>query len=87
MTGAETTFTFDYSYWSHDRDSLPPDAPFATQRVVFDDLGKDVLENAWAGYNVCLFAYGQTGNANLQGWARPARTKTTRASSRAPVAR
>ena len=71
VTGAETTFTFDYSYWSHDRDSLPPDAPFATQRVVFDDLGKDVLENAWAGYNVCLFAYGQTGSGKSYSMVGP----------------
>ena len=26
-----------------------------------DDLGIGVLENAWQGYNVSLFAYGQTG--------------------------
>jgi hypothetical protein len=71
VTGAETTFTFDYSYWSHDRDSLPRDAPFATQRVVFDDLGKDVLENAWAGYNVCLFAYGQTGSGKSYSMVGP----------------
>lgn len=32
------------------------------QRQVFDDLGRGVLENAWAGYNCSLFAYGQTGS-------------------------
>ena len=59
-TGAETTFTFDHSFWSHDRS---PDAPpFATQASVFDAVGAEVLESAWKGYNVCLFAYGQTGS-------------------------
>jgi hypothetical protein len=50
-------FTFDYSYWSHDKSG----ASFATNQMVFDDLGKIVLDNAWGGYNCCLFAYGQTG--------------------------
>jgi kinesin family protein 1 len=49
-------FAFDYSYWSH-----APSSNFATQKTVFDDLGIGVLENAWKGYNVSLFAYGQTG--------------------------
>lgn len=51
-------FTFDYSYWSHDR----RDAHFAGQSQVFQDLGLDVVENAFNGYNVCVFAYGQTGS-------------------------
>ena len=58
VTGATKNFTFDYSYWSHDLRG----ASYASQQTVFDDLGRDVLENAWAGYNVCLFAYGQTGS-------------------------
>lgn len=32
------------------------------QQIVFDDLGKGVLDNAWKGYNCSLFAYGQTGS-------------------------
>jgi hypothetical protein len=59
VTGATKTFTFDYSYWSHDASR---GAGYASQQTIFDDLGRDVLENAWAGYNVCLFAYGQTGS-------------------------
>ncbi|GMR41799.1 hypothetical protein PMAYCL1PPCAC_11994 [Pristionchus mayeri] len=62
-------FTFDYSYWSHDgfkEDSdgyfSPSDSKYADQRKVFSDLGKGVLDNAWAGYNCSLFAYGQTGS-------------------------
>ena len=56
-TGEAKSFTFDFSYWSHE-----PAPNFATQQVVFDDLGIGVLENAWQGYNVSLFAYGQTGS-------------------------
>jgi len=55
-TGEVRNFSFDYSYWSH-----APADNFATQKVVFDDVGIGVLENAWQGYNVSLFAYGQTG--------------------------
>lgn len=51
-------FTFDFSYWSHNRN----DSHFASQEKVFNDLGMDVVENAFNGYNVCVFAYGQTGS-------------------------
>ena len=34
------------------------------QEVVFDALGTDILENAFDGYNACIFAYGQTGIDN-----------------------
>jgi len=29
---------------------------------VFYDLGTDVIESAFEGYNACVFAYGQTGS-------------------------
>ena len=35
---------------------------YADQQAVYDSLGAQVLENAWAGFNCCLFAYGQTGS-------------------------
>lgn len=35
---------------------------YDSQSKVFDDLGKMVLENAFAGFNCTLFAYGQTGS-------------------------
>lgn len=28
---------------------------------VFEDLGTEVLRNAFDGFNACMFAYGQTG--------------------------
>ena len=37
------------------------DARFAGQKQVYEDLGIEMLEHALEGYNVCLFAYGQTG--------------------------
>jgi hypothetical protein len=30
--------------------------------MVYEVLGKEVLDNAWQGYHCCLFAYGQTGS-------------------------
>ncbi len=29
---------------------------------IFEDLGTDVLQAAFEGYNACVFAYGQTGS-------------------------
>ncbi|KAM3590621.1 uncharacterized protein V6R79_012900 [Siganus canaliculatus] len=51
-------FTFDYSYWSHTTDDDPS---FASQRQVYKDIGEEMLLHAFEGYNVCIFAYGQTG--------------------------
>lgn len=71
----EKTFTFDYSYWSHDGERARDDgynesagpgcgtdgATYADQITVYKDLGQGVLNNAYEGFNSCLFAYGQTG--------------------------
>ncbi|XP_076392345.1 kinesin-like protein 98A isoform X2 [Megachile rotundata] len=51
-------FTFDHSYWSFDAN----DENYASQEEVFYDLGTDVIESAFEGYNACVFAYGQTGS-------------------------
>ncbi|KQS62421.1 uncharacterized protein Dere_GG22243, isoform J [Drosophila erecta] len=50
-------FNFDYSYWSHDHH----DADFSTQSMVYKDIGEEMLQHSFDGYNVCIFAYGQTG--------------------------
>ncbi|KAF6020265.1 hypothetical protein EB796_021447 [Bugula neritina] len=63
-------FAFDYSYWSHDGFTEDADgvlhpnkgSKYASQQIVFDNLGKGVLNNAFEGYNCSLFAYGQTGS-------------------------
>uniref|UniRef100_A0A3B3STU8 Kinesin family member 1B n=1 Tax=Paramormyrops kingsleyae TaxID=1676925 RepID=A0A3B3STU8_9TELE len=39
----------------------PDDSCFASQNQVYNDIGKEMLEHAFEGYNVCIFAYGQTG--------------------------
>merc|ERR1712117_123124 len=46
------TFAYDHLY---------PSEP-TTQQQVYDELGKDMLEQAFQGYNICIFAYGQTGS-------------------------
>uniref|UniRef100_A0A667ZS56 Kinesin family member 1C n=1 Tax=Myripristis murdjan TaxID=586833 RepID=A0A667ZS56_9TELE len=51
-------FTFDYSYWSH---TTADDPSFASQQQVYKDIGEEMLLHAFEGYNVCIFAYGQTG--------------------------
>ncbi|XP_053178785.1 kinesin-like protein KIF1A isoform X2 [Scomber japonicus] len=70
MTGNTTTiinpkqakdnksFNFDYSYWSH---TTPADVNYASQMLVYKDIGEEMLLHAFEGYNVCIFAYGQTG--------------------------
>ncbi|GMH87406.1 hypothetical protein TL16_g10846 [Triparma laevis f. inornata] len=57
--GEDKVFTYDYVY-----DSCLPeeDENYAGQDTVWDDLGMELLEAAWAGYNYSLFAYGQTGS-------------------------
>eukprot|EP00051_Salpingoeca_urceolata_P016604 m.221828 g.221828 ORF g.221828 m.221828 type:complete len:544 (+) comp18726_c4_seq2:629-2260(+) len=51
-------FTFDHSFWSCNVD----DDHFVNQEQVFEHLGEPVLDNAFTGYNSCIFAYGQTGS-------------------------
>jgi len=68
-SGIPQTFSFDQSFWSHDDFVMlengycapKPGGRYADQRLVFDTFGQRVLDNAWAGYHCCLFAYGQTG--------------------------
>ncbi|XP_048374656.1 kinesin-like protein KIF1B isoform X4 [Sphaerodactylus townsendi] len=55
---AAKSFSFDYSYWSH---TSPDDPCFASQNRVYNDIGQEMLLHAFEGYNVCIFAYGQTG--------------------------
>ncbi|XP_019349373.1 kinesin-like protein KIF1B isoform X1 [Alligator mississippiensis] len=55
---APKSFSFDYSYWSH---TSAEDPCFASQSRVYNDIGKEMLLHAFEGYNVCIFAYGQTG--------------------------
>ncbi|XP_032292241.1 kinesin-like protein KIF13A isoform X1 [Drosophila virilis] len=52
------TFAFDHCFYSLN----PEDDSFASQETVFDCVGRDILDNAFQGYNACIFAYGQTGS-------------------------
>lgn len=54
----EKSFTFDKSFWSHDR----ADEHYATQSQVYDSLGEEFLDHNFEGYHTCIFAYGQTGS-------------------------
>ncbi|KAI4189543.1 MAG: hypothetical protein L6R41_001397 [Letrouitia leprolyta] len=54
----QKVFAFDRSYWSFNR----KDPHFAGQDNLFNDLGSPLLDNAFQGYNNCIFAYGQTGS-------------------------
>ncbi|KAI9020276.1 hypothetical protein CLU79DRAFT_704045 [Phycomyces nitens] len=47
-------FTFDRSYWSADKNA----SNYADQQVVYDELGCELLDHAFLGYN----CYGQTGS-------------------------
>ncbi|KAI8371561.1 uncharacterized protein BYT42DRAFT_616646 [Radiomyces spectabilis] len=51
-------FTFDRSFWSANKD----DPEYADQETVYQDLGRELLDHAFDGYNCCIFAYGQTGS-------------------------
>lgn len=39
----------------------PEDINYASQMQVYKDIGEEMLLHAFEGYNVCIFAYGQTG--------------------------
>ncbi|XP_017795605.1 PREDICTED: kinesin-like protein unc-104 isoform X2 [Habropoda laboriosa] len=51
------SFNYDYSYFSMN----PNDGNYSSQLMVYKDIGEEMLEHAFEGYNVCIFAYGQTG--------------------------
>ena len=58
FTKSPKSFTFDHCFNSLD----PSSGDFASQADVFQSVGTDILDNAFRGYNACIFAYGQTGS-------------------------
>ncbi|TAQ84787.1 hypothetical protein B7494_g6890 [Chlorociboria aeruginascens] len=67
----QKVFAFDKSYWSFSRD----DDHYAGQDNLHNDLGKPLLDNAFQGYNNCIFAYGQTGSGksySMMGYGKEA---------------
>ena len=55
-------FQYDSAIWSIPQDQQEGEGKIYTQKDVFEEIGIDVLENTWSGYNNCIFAYGQTGS-------------------------
>jgi kinesin family protein 1 len=56
-------FSFDKSYWS----AGPRDEPgYCSQQTLYDDLGKELLDHGFAGFNACILAceisFPETGN-------------------------
>ncbi|KAG0093516.1 kinesin-like protein Klp8 [Podila epicladia] len=56
--GPPKSFSFDHSYWSFDK----KDSNYAGQQRLYDDLGVELLNHSFNGYNTCIVAYGQTGS-------------------------
>ncbi|XP_030205986.1 kinesin-like protein KIF13B, partial [Gadus morhua] len=52
-------FAYDHCFWSMDESQTDV---YAGQDKVFQCLGDSLLDNAFLGYNACIFAYGQTGS-------------------------
>jgi len=47
------TFSFDKSYWSAgDRD----EPRYCSQQTLYDDLGTELLDHGFAGFNACILA-------------------------------
>uniref|UniRef100_A0A0L8G5V4 Kinesin motor domain-containing protein n=1 Tax=Octopus bimaculoides TaxID=37653 RepID=A0A0L8G5V4_OCTBM len=57
-TGHIHNYSFDYSFWSFNKE----DNNFADQHLVYESLAAPLLKKALQGYNISLFAYGQTGS-------------------------
>lgn len=46
-------FSFDKSYWS----AGPRDEPqYCSQQTLYDDLGKELLDHGFLGFNACIIA-------------------------------
>lgn len=46
-------FSFDKSYWS----AGPRDEPqYCSQQTLYDDLGSELLDHGFAGFNACIVA-------------------------------
>lgn len=59
-------FSFDKSYWS----AGPRDEPgYCSQQTLFDDLGKELLDHSFAGFNACILACESLTHFDLYGQA------------------
>ena len=62
VTAARGRRLADTSICCRTEPTEPASPGHADQQAVFHALGTDILENAFKGYNACIFAYGQTGS-------------------------
>ena len=53
--GVVRKFYYDYSFWSFDHLR----GTYADQETVYSQIAAPLLDQAFKGYNTCLFAYGQ----------------------------
>lgn len=56
--GVSHSFQYDNAFWSCNLEHQD----YADQETVFKGTALPLLDNAFDGYNACLFAYGQTGS-------------------------
>eukprot|EP00760_Papus_ankaliazontas_P028660 PhM_4_TR3832/c0_g1_i1/m.96388 len=54
-------FKFSRTFWSIPEEQQPHNSPVIGQEDVYNETGRVALVHALAGYNTCIFAYGQTG--------------------------
>ncbi|KAF9408807.1 kinesin-like protein Klp8 [Podila epigama] len=72
--GQQKSFSFDHSYWSFDK----ADPNYAGQQQIYEDLGVELLNHAFSGYNTCIVAYGQTGSGKSYSMSQPHQLSTIR---------
>lgn len=56
--GVSHRFQYDHVFWCCNQEH----ENFSTQEDVFRNTAMPLMDNAFDGYNACLFAYGQTGS-------------------------
>lgn len=47
------SFSFDKSYWSA---GPRTDPDYCSQQTLYEDLGKELLDHGFAGFNACILA-------------------------------
>ncbi|KAF8075903.1 kinesin-like protein [Lyophyllum atratum] len=57
----QLAFSFDKSYWS----AGPRDEPeYCSQQTLYDDLGKELLDHGFSGFNACILASNLSGEGS-----------------------
>ncbi|CAD8128766.1 unnamed protein product [Paramecium sonneborni] len=63
-------FEFDYSFWSHDKFEIDekgyhkplPNSRYLDQKMIFNTISQDPLNQPFQGQNCCILAFGQQGS-------------------------